>query len=365
MSNLEPGVVLKEGVFSAWKTSESIRSIKDFDPLSQINITNQPTWYTHILIKSWKDLVAILKDIYAYNIYYVWYAEKKEYYDILVNASKHYKKYSIFESFPHARNIKVEKSFFKNWILKKKIALWLIPVCNLEIWQVEKEIILIETYFEKRKIITEKYWEDLIPDFFNVMILDELHLYFWTRNYAKNFQGENSFLMDILAFPVKLNLRLEWIAQNVNALDIIFRRQCSLYIKHFSTFFGLMKVTRTYDIPDPEHPVFNEETEVHKDRKINWYKLFGLPKLQYYRRHIINASDENSIYNEGDYFNYIRSITDSVKKEENKQNKDKKWEKKQINENTSWLFKSVEIPLEVSQETSKKLTLEEKLKQWI
>jgi hypothetical protein len=68
--------------------------------------------------------------------------------------------------------------------------------------------------------------------------------------------------MDFIAFPVKLNTRIEAIAQNVNALDIMFRRQCSLYIEHQSSFFGLIQSTYTYNVQDPEHPVFDENSLV-------------------------------------------------------------------------------------------------------
>ena len=309
---LEPWLILKQWVFSAWKTSESIRSLKKFDPLQQINITNQPTGYTHILIKSWDDLVNLLKDIYEYNLYITWYEEKLEYYELLKDTLEAYNSQNLFDYFSNAKNILITSNYWTNFWIKRKIAMWLIQTCNLEKWQIEKEIKLMDKYFEQRKVLTDKYWEDLIPWFFNCMVLDELHLYFWTRNFKENFKGENAFLMDFVAFPVKLNTRIEWIAQNVNALDIVFRRQCSLYITHETTFFWLVKTTNTFNVIDPEHPTFDEHSLVSKTRTFNWYKVIWYPKLQYYRNHIIMANKDDSIYERGDYFKYIANITKNI-----------------------------------------------------
>ena len=363
MSTMEPWLILKQWVFSAWKTVNSIRNIRKFDPMEQINITNQPTWYTHILVKSGLDLVNLLKDIYAYNLYFTWYDEKLEIYNLYKKTLESYKINNFFDYFETAKNILLTESFYKNLVIKTKIKFWIIQTCNLSEKQLEKEIELLEKYFIEREVYTKKYWENLITGYFNFMVLDELHLYFGTRNFKDNFKWDNAFLMDFIAFPVKLNTRIEAIAQNVNTLDIMFRRQCSLYVTHESSFFWLIQSTYTYNVQDPEHPVFDENSLVSKSRSINWYNVFWYPKLQYYRNHIILANKDDSVYESWDYFLHIKNITDNLLLLEKQQEKDikelkkievtEKFEQKLLNKLEEKEEESIEKTKEIKTKTLK------------
>jgi hypothetical protein len=324
---LEPWLVLKQWVFSWGKTVWSVTDAKSFDPFKQINIFNQPTWYNHILIRTGTDLVLLMKDIYFYHLYITSYDEKLETYELYKTTRDNLKKYPYTDLFPKALNIRKTWKFMSDLKIKFNVFIWKQLCCNLMDEQLDLELLILEKYFKERTVYTDKYWEDLIKNYFNFISLDELHLYFWARNFKTNFKWKNAFLMDFVAFPVKLNTRIEWIAQNVNALDIVFRRQSSLYKKHTAKLLWLIKKTEEFEVKNTENPDYDESEITKSSTSINWYKIFWLPKVQYYRTHIISADNDENVYKPWMYFKHIRRMSDRLnevnKLKEEKRNKKK------------------------------------------
>lgn len=237
---MKPWLRLKSWVFSDWKTVNSVRDSSKFNQFKQINIFNQPTWYTHILIKTPNDLINLLRDIYYYHLYYNSYWEKMEQLELYKISLKNINNNSVTLS--NAKNILKPKWFYKNFKLRFLILLWKTQICNLMKEQLIKEIYYIEKiYLLQRQKFINLYWDDLILDYFNFISLDEAQIYFWSRSWEKNFSWKNEFLKEFIAYPVKLNTRLEPIVQNPNMLDINFRRQASTYILHESFFMWIIQ----------------------------------------------------------------------------------------------------------------------------
>lgn len=317
---MKPWLRLKSWVFSDWKTVNSVRDSANFNEFKQINIFNQPTWYCHILIKTPTDFVNVLKDIYYYHLYFNSYHEKMEQLELYKKTLENYENNLICSK--QAYNIPKETNFAKNLLLKFRIMFWLQSICNLNKEQLEKEIYYIENiYLDERKYFTDLYWDDLILDYFNFISLDEAQIYFWARSWDKNFSWKNEFLKDFIAYPVKLNCRLEPIVQNPNMLDVNFRRQASTYVLHESFIFSLIQKTSIMEVKDPEKVSFDDAKVTSKSYRINLYKIFWYPKLQYYRRHIIKPTDPD-IYTPWLYFLHIRKMTDlyNLKNQKNEKN---------------------------------------------
>lgn len=315
-------LTLKSWTFSDWKTVNSVRDSSKFNEFKQINIFNQPTWYTHIMIKTPNDLINLLKDIYYYHLYYNSYEEKMEQLEIY-KKTLHNIENSIQTS-KQAKNLPKPKNILQLTKQKIKIYFWAMPICNLLKEQIQIEINYIErTYLKQRQQYTNKYWEDLILDYFNYISLDEAQIYFWARSWDKNFSWKNEFLKDFISYPVKLNTKLEPIVQNPNMLDINFRRQASTYKLHKSYLFWIIQKTEILDISDPEKVNLSEAKTVKKSYRLNLYPLFWYPKYQYYRKHLIRPSDPH-IYTPWDYFKHIRRMTDNYNKKNNKKQKNEK-----------------------------------------
>ncbi|MCT4617321.1 MAG: hypothetical protein N4A38_03875 [Candidatus Gracilibacteria bacterium] len=307
---LKPGLAIKSGAFSAGKTSNSIGDARKFNPFNQINITNQPSGYTHIYIKTAKDFVNLVKDIYYYNLYYCGYDEKMEQLNLYKEALYNLEHFEYKDLFSNAINLVKQNNFFKDLWTKFKIRIGKEKVCVMMKKQLIKEINFLENdYLAKRKKFTDVYGENLILDYFNYISLDEATLYFGARNFKENFSGENAFLLDFIVFPVKLNTRIEAIVQNPNMLDINFRRQASTYKTHLAKFGGFLKRTSELEVKDPEKVRFEDADIVSSSLSVNTYKIFKYPKIQYYRNHLISSRDK-SLYEPGMYFEHIRNMTD-------------------------------------------------------
>lgn len=318
-----PWLQLKAWTFSNWKTVNSVKDSIHFNEFKQINIFNQPTWYVHILIKTPNDLINILKDIYQYHLYYNSYYEKLEqlelYKQTLYNIENNIK------TLKKATNIPEPNSKLQKLKLKLKILIWTQPTCNLYHEHLKKEIHYIENiYLPQREKLTKIYWEDLILDYNNYISLDEAQIYFWSRSWEKNFSWKNEFLKEFIAYPVKLNCKLEPIVQNVNMLDVNFRRQASTYILHEAKLFQLIQKTSVIDVKETEKVSFENAEIISKSYRLNLYKIFWYPKIQYYRKHLIKPTDPD-VYTPWEYFKYIKTKTEELRSLELK--KSKKWKK--------------------------------------
>lgn len=306
----KPWLYISNWIFSAWKTSNSVWKARDFDPFTQINIFNQPTGYSHIEIRPASDLVELVWDIYYYNYYYNSYAEKMEMLDLYKTTLENLEKYEFKELFSNAYNIKKSWKFFQDLKTRIRLFFWKLPKCVLNSYQAEKQIFEIENiYLKNREKFVEKYWDDLILNYFFYMSLDELQLYFWARNFAENFKWPNSFLIDFICFPVKLNCRIDWICQNSNMLDVNFRRQASSYLKYTTKLFWFIKKSQTLQVNDTEKVRLDDSNILSESTSINFYKIFWFPKLQYYRNHLI-SSKAPKIYKPWLLFEHIRYMTD-------------------------------------------------------
>ncbi len=304
----KPWLRLKSWVFSDWKTVNSVRDSSKFNEYKQVNIFNQPSWYVHIYIKTPTDFVNMLKDVYYYHLYYNSYAEKMEQLEIYKQSI--YNLDNKIKFLKKATNIAYPKSRFKRLKIKLWIYFWYVPICNLLEEQIRREINYIEkVYLPEREVFTKRYWDDLLLDYFNFISLDEAQIYFGARSWDKNFSWKNEFLKDFIAYPVKLNCRLEPIVQNPNMLDINFRRQASTYILHTSHLFWLIQKTATIDVKNSESVNFDDAEVLSKSYRLNLYDLFWYPKYQYYRKHLIKPTDPD-IYRVWDYFKHIRKMTD-------------------------------------------------------
>lgn len=311
-------LVLKSWTFSDGKTVNAVLDSKGFNEFKQINIFNQPTWYAHIMIKTPNDLINLLKDIYIYHFYYNSYEEKME--QLATYKKTLYNIENTIQTSKQAYNLPKPSNPLSYISQKIKIYFGSMPICNLIQEQIKKEINYIEnTYLRQRKIYTDKYWEDLLLDYFNYISLDEAQIYFGARSWDKNFSWKNEFLKDFISYPVKLNTKLEPIVQNPNMLDINFRRQASTYKLHKSYLFWIIQKTEILDISDPEKVNLAEAKIQKKSYRLNLYPLFWFPRVQYYRRHLIRPSDPD-IYTPGDYFNHIKRMTKMyhLKKKKNK-----------------------------------------------
>jgi len=305
---MQPWLVIKAGIYSAWKTSNSIWDMRSFDPFKQINITNQPSWYTHIYVKTVKDFINLLKDIYYYSLFYCWYDEKMEQLELYKEALYNLEHYEYKDLFPNALNLVKENKLFPDLWTKFKIRIWK-KTCVMMKNQIISEIDFIENvYLKKRKEFTDIFGENLILDYYNSISLDEATLYFWARNYEKNFKWENKFLLDFIVFPVKLNTRIEAIVQNPNMLDVNFRRQASTYKVHHAKLWGLFKRTNEIEVRDPEKVRFEDSEIISSRLSINFYKLFWYPRIQYYRNHLISSNDKD-LYIPWMYLEHIRNMT--------------------------------------------------------
>lgn len=327
---LEPWLCLKSWTFSNGKTVNSVKDSSKYNPFKQINIFNQPTWYNNILIKTPNDLINVLKDIYNYHLYYNSYEEKIEQLNIYKQSL-----HNIDNNIPtlkRTHNVVKSPKTLTNIKNRIKIFFWSLPICYLSREQLIKEIDYIENiYLKERKKFTDKYWEDLILNYFNYINLDEAQIYFGARSWDKNFSWKNEFLKDFISYPVKLNSRLEPIVQNPNMLDVNFRRQASTYKMHKAFLFELIQKTEVVEVDDPEKVSLKDATVVSKSYRLNLYKIFWYPKYQYYRTHLIRPWDPD-IYEPWLYFRYVRQMTDLKNQiEQEKQNKKlskKKWKSK-------------------------------------
>lgn len=317
----KPWLRLKSWAYSNGKTVNSVRDSSWFDPFKQINIFNQPTWYAHILIKTPNDLINLLKDIYNYHLYYNSYAEYMQQLELYKQTLEINE--SWISTYKKARNLPKPQNFLEKLKIDIKILFWTIPICNLFDEQIKREIDYIEnTYLPKRKLFTDLFWDDLILDFFNYISLDEAQIYFWSRSWEKNFSWKNEFLKEFIAYPVKLNCLLEPIVQSTMMLDVNFRRQASVYVDHKSFFLQLIQKTSVVEVKDTEKVNIADSEVLSKSYRLNLFKIFGWPKVQYYRKHLIKPTDPD-IYKPWDYFRYIRKITDLKLKLENEKNNKK------------------------------------------
>lgn len=307
---LQPWLFLRSGTFTSGKTSKSVWNARWYDPFRQINIFNQPTGYSHIEIRPASDLVQLVWDIYHYSLYYNSFQEKIELLDLYKTTISNLEKYDYDDLFANAHNIVKSWKSMQDLLIKIKLFLWKLPKCVLTTYQAKNQVDEIENiYLKNREKFTQNFWEDLILNYFFNMSLDEIQLYFWVRNFAKNFSWENSFLVDFICFPVKLNTRIEWIVQNEQMLDVYFRRQASNYLRNETKLFWLLKKEKQFQPNDTEKVRIDDSNITSQSTDINFYKLFWMPKLQYYRNHLINSKSKK-IYKPWLLFEYIRDMTD-------------------------------------------------------
>lgn len=328
MTTFKPWLKLKSWTFSEWKTVNSVRDSNNFNEFKQINIFNQPTWYVHILIKTPNDLINVLKDIYTYHLYYNSYSEKLEQLELYKTSL--YNIENKIPTYPKAYNIPKPNSLLESIKIKFNILIWKQQVCNLMQEHIIKEIHYIENiYLKERERVTKIYWEDLILDYNNYISLDEAQIYFWSRSWEKNFSWKNEFLKEFIAYPVKLNCKLEPIVQNPNMLDVNFKRQASTYILHESKLFWLIQKTSVIDVKETEKVSFENAEVLSKSYRINFYKIFWYPKIQYYRKHLIKPTDPD-IYTPWEYFKHVRKMTDKYNELNTKKSKNEDIKKNNI-----------------------------------
>lgn len=307
---LQPWLFVRSWTFTSWKTSTSVWNARSYNSFQQINIFNQPTWYSHIEIRSANDLVSLVWDIYYYNLYYNSFEEKMELLHLYKDVVYNLENFEYSDLFPNAYNIVKTHKFWPDFKTKIKLFLGIYPKCVLTPYQAQQQIEDIEqNYLKERKKYTDKYWDDLLLNYFFNFSLDELQLYFWVRNFNINFSWKNSFLVDFICFPVKLNCRIEWIVQNENMLDVYFRRQASTYLRNWRKLFWLLKTEQHFQPNDTEKVRYDDSNVISSSTSINFYKIFWIPKLQYYRNHLINSKSKD-IYKPWLLFEYIKQMSD-------------------------------------------------------
>lgn len=307
---LKPWLHLRSWTFTSWKTSTSVWNARSFDPFRQINIFNQPTGYSHIEIRPASDLIQLVWDIYYYSLYYNSYQEKIELLELYKTTIYNLEKYDYDDLFNNAHNIVKSWKTMQDLLTRIKLFLWKLPKCVLHTYQAKNQIDEIENvYLKNREKFTQKFWEDLILNYFFNMSLDELQLYFWVRSFNTNFSWDNSFLVDFICFPVKLNTRIEGIVQNEQMLDVYFRRQASNYLRNESRLFWIIKKEKEFQPNDTEKVRMDDSNISSQSTSLNFYKLFWIPKLQYYRNHLINSKSKK-IYKPWLLFEYIREMSD-------------------------------------------------------
>lgn len=309
--SFEYWLFIKSWHFSDWKTSWSIREIVNFNPYKQVNITNQSTWYSHIQINTAQDLSALVTDIFNYNKYYCQYKVQKEQYELFKTQTQNLKN-SLQKIQPESLNLPYEKSRIKRLSRWFGYNIWYLLRSNLTPKQLPDMLASSEKYMEEREEFVQKYWEDLLLDMECFISLDELHLFFWSREYKENFKWEQGkALMNLITFPVKMRTRIDWIVQNPSRLDKNFREQSSLYIQHRARFFDLLMFTEYYEVKDSNAPEFSPDELVKKRFRINWYKLtrWNFWKIQYVRENFIDLSKKN-IYTPWLFFEHVKYMTE-------------------------------------------------------
>lgn len=311
MASFDYWLFIKSWHFSDWKTSWSIREIKMFDPFTQVNITNQPTGYSHIQINTASDLSNLVKDIFNYNKYYCQYEVQMNQYELYKWQLENFKKW-LKNIQPESLNLEYKKWFFMKIKLWFQYKIWNLPRSNITKSQLVTLIENQEKYFTEREAFLKLYWDDLLLYMECFMSLDELHLFFWSRAWKENFKWDEwQKLIELITFPVKMRVRIDGIVQNPSRLDKNFREQSSLYIKHEAKFFDLCMMTYYYDVKDSNAPDFSEDELVKKRLRINWYKLtrWNFWKIQYVRENFIDLSNTD-IYKPWLFFDHLRMMTD-------------------------------------------------------
>lgn len=307
---LKPWLYLRSWTFTSWKTSTSVWNARSFNPFKQINIFNQPTGYSHIEIRPASDLVELVWDIYYYSLYYNSFQEKMGLLDLYKTTLLNLEKYSYDDLFQNAHNIVKSWKTMQDLLIRIKLFLWKLPKCVLTSYQAKNQVEEIEkNYLVNREQFIKQFWDDLLLNYFFNLSLDELQLYFWVRNFSTNFSWKNAFLVDFICFPVKLNSRIEWIVQNEQMLDVYFRRQASNYLRNEAKLFWLLKKEKEFQPNDTEKVRMDDSNITSQSTTLNFYKLFWIPKLQYYRNHLINSKSKK-IYKPWLLFEYIREMTD-------------------------------------------------------
>lgn len=236
------------GEFWAWKTQNTTKYLKDFNPNKEVNISNYYTGYTDFQVNSHQDLINILFDVYDYHQFVNIYKDRAK--------------------------------LFKH-----------------------KPKIMLEKYEAKAKIFFAKYPNLKRWMKFNI-VLDESSIYFNPREFAVNFSGENKKLLDFIYQPRKLNLLFMIVVQNPLELDVKLRRLAWYYRKYYKGFWFL-RWHKDYYFPNPEEMDFDKAEVVWKWINFNFYPLF--PTYDYFTSELIKPWDQ--IYTKWSLFNHIQEIS--------------------------------------------------------
>ena len=193
--------------FWAWKTQAATLSLKE-SRHNRINISNYYTGYSDIQIQSYKDLINFLNDVNDYH----------QYISIIENYEERYKfKKNLKDDY-----IKSAKEFMNKYQLNYN-------------------------YIKKHIKIN--------------LVLDECWIYFNSRNFDKNFKGENAKILDYIYQPRKINILLQLIVQNPSEIDVKFRRLAMWYRKYYRGFF-FIRWFKDYYFPNPDNIDFEKAAKI-------------------------------------------------------------------------------------------------------
>lgn len=232
--------------FWSWKTQNTTKYLKYFNPKKEINISNYYNWYSQFQISNHLDLINILNDIYDYHQYINLYQYKEQ-------------------LFTHKKD-------------------------------------KLSDYEKKAKEFHEKYWFNLKKNIKFNIALDEASIYFNPRDFKNNFWWENKKLLDFIYQPRKLNLLFLVVVQNPLELDVKFRRLAWYYRKYYKGF-RFIRWHKDFFFPNPEEMDFEKADVVGTGVNFNFYPLF--PKYDYNTKELIKPWE--SIYNKGDLLKFISS----------------------------------------------------------
>ena len=133
------------------------------------------------------------------------------------------------------------------------------------------------------------------------LVLDECWIYFNSRNFDKNFKGENAKILDYIYQPRKINILLQLIVQNPSEIDVKFRRLAMWYRKYYRGFF-FIRWFKDYYFPNPDNIDFEKAEVTNWWFNFNFYPLY--PRLNYETKELIFPWED--IYEKWSLFKVIK-----------------------------------------------------------
>ena len=131
----------------------------------------------------------------------------------------------------------------------------------------------------KKEILQDYDWFRPI-----IFILDEAHLYFFSRWFSKNFNKEQ---LIVLSQVRKRKISMYLITQELAQLDSTFRRLVPAVRKYYY-WFGFWRWYVDYYLKKDDTDIKNEEIS----DKVGWWPVFGsylAPKIKYFFLKILNS----------------------------------------------------------------------------